>query len=125
MNITIILSLDWAGHFFDVRHTGTSGVQVGRPRSLRMGSSSAVLLMATVHRPWRIHSLVRLVQTSWVFALRTSLYNQSLAAFQSLFTVAGDTPNTWEVSSMDRPAKKRNSTIRLCCWSNFASPFRA
>jgi len=40
-------------------------------------------------------------------------------------TVAGDMSSTRAVSSMESPAKKRNSTIRLCCGSSCASPFRA
>jgi hypothetical protein len=35
-----------------------------------------------------------IVQTSWLSALRIWLYNQSFAVFQSLFTVAGETPKT-------------------------------
>ena len=42
------------------------------------------------------------------------------AVVHSRTTVAGEIPRTSEVSSMVRPAKKRNSTIRLCCGSSLA-----
>src|SRR6266849_2497851 len=52
-------------------------------------------------------------------------YNQARAVTQSRFTVAGEIPRTSEVSSMVSPAKKRSSTIRLCCASSSASPVKA
>src|SRR2546429_158479 len=43
--------------------------------------------------------------------------SHAFAAAQSRFTVEGETPNASAVSSMERPAKKRISTTRLCCSS--------
>src|SRR6266403_4709158 len=52
-------------------------------------------------------------------------YNHARAVTQSRFTVAGEIPNTSAVSSMVSPAKKRSSTMRLCCASSLANPVRA
>src|SRR6266581_1114092 len=52
-------------------------------------------------------------------------YSHARAVTQSRFPVAGEIPSTTEVSSMVSPAKKRSSTIRLCCASNSASPVKA
>jgi hypothetical protein len=46
--------------------------------------------------------------------LFNSRCNQTRAAAQFRFTVAGETPVTTAVSSIDRPPKKRNSTMRAC-----------
>ena len=40
--------------------------------------------------------------------------NHARAEVHSRDTVAGETPSTSEVSSIESPAKKRNSTMRLC-----------
>src|SRR5215475_3184622 len=64
-------------------------------------------------------------QVSWGSVARISRDSQILAVVQSLFTVAGETFKTREVSSMDKPAKKRSSTILLCCTSSLARVFSA
>jgi len=46
--------------------------------------------------------------------------SQMRAVVHSRETVAGEMPRTSEVSSMESPAKKRNSTMRLCCSSSLA-----
>jgi len=51
--------------------------------------------------------------------------NQARAVAHSRFTVVREMPITSAVSSIGRPAKKRISTIRLCCGSRRASSFRA
>src|SRR5580704_11903750 len=51
--------------------------------------------------------------------------SQARAEAQCLFTVLGDSLSTSEVSSMERPPKNLNPTMRLCCWSSLASSFRA
>src|SRR5262249_13999622 len=53
-------------------------------------------------------------QASWVGVPCISRDSQILAVVQSLFTVAGETPSTREVSSMDNPVKKRSSTTLHC-----------
>src|SRR6516225_1755880 len=54
-------------------------------------------------------------------ALLISRCSQIRADVQCRFTVAGDTPKTSAVSSIDNPPKKRNSTIWLCWVSRRAS----
>src|SRR5712671_4396851 len=53
-----------------------------------------------------------------------SLCSQARAAVQSRCTVAAAIPITSEVSSKERPAKKRNSTTRLCRGSTSAPRLR-
>ncbi len=54
-----------------------------------------------------------------------SRWSQIRAVVHSRETVAGDMPSTSEVSSIERPAKKRSSTMRLCCSSSFARSCKA
>src|SRR5581483_1144311 len=57
--------------------------------------------------------------------LEISRCSQARAAVQSRCTVAGAIPMASEISSSERPAKKRSSTTRLCRGSILASAFRA
>src|SRR4051794_39949177 len=54
-----------------------------------------------------------------------SRYSHTRAVAQSRFTVAEEIPRTAEVSSIERPAKKRSSTMRLCCSSKRARLVKA
>src|SRR5687767_5849163 len=51
--------------------------------------------------------------------------SQSFAESHSRLVVAGDMPSTVETSSIVRPPKKRNSTIRVCCGSSAARSVKA
>src|SRR5687767_7597382 len=58
-------------------------------------------------------------------SLDNSRNSHAFALTQSRFTVAGETPTTSAVSSIDRPPKNRSSTILACCGSTLASVFMA
>jgi len=74
-------------------------------RSTNSGASPNLLPLLGVHKGAR-REISRCSHTRAVVHSRT--------------TVAGEIPRTSEVSSMVRPAKKRNSTIRLCWGSSLA-----
>jgi len=82
-----------------------SGPARTKTRSTSSGASPNLLPLRGVHRG----------------ALREiSRCSHTRAVVHSRTTVAGEIPRTSEVSSMVRPAKKRNSTIRLCWGSSLA-----
>src|SRR5437879_4411533 len=59
------------------------------------------------------------------FLLFISRCSHARAVAHSRLTVAGETPSTTEVSSIERPPKNRSSTSLLCCGSRSARRFRA
>src|SRR5437879_4814884 len=73
----------------------------------------------------RLHPLPLLGSHAFVSLFFISRCSQARAVAHSRFTVAGETPSTTEVSSMESPPKNRSSTTRLCCRSKTASWFKA
>src|SRR6266851_3487716 len=75
-----------------------------------------------------VQDLLHLLPALWChteIALLISWCSHTLAVAHSLFTVLGEIPSTVAVSSVERPPKKRSSTMRLCLASSFANPFNA
>src|SRR4029077_7246755 len=79
-------------------------------------SKCAVQYLFHMLPPFRIHALG---------PREISRCNHARAEVHSRDTVAGETPSTWEVSSIESPPKKRNSMIRLCWGSRSARFFKA